>query len=220
MSESIIERLDRWQLQVVRDRYPGLRIQPESGEGLMLAGDLHFRAIGPDGQEVEDCYQVELQIPSRFPMTTPLVRETGGRIARNYHKLKGGYLCLGAPTDLRIRLIQSPTLLSFIDEILVPYLYGHTCFQRHEKMPFGELEHGSDGLLQHFETLFSAPNRSSALEFVRLSALRRRHANKRICPCGKGRRLGRCCNRRVNYLRDLLGRRWFRYQLSEVDTPQ
>jgi len=29
------------------------------------------------------------------------------------------------------------------------------------------------------------------------------------CPCGTGMRLGRCHNRKLNTLRDKLGRRWF-----------
>ena len=46
-------------------------------------------------------------------------------------------------------------------------------------------------------------------EFVRLTAMRKRHANKQACPCGSGRRLGRCHHRRINTLREQLGRRWF-----------
>lgn len=212
MAETISERFARWQLQELLVQYPGLRIQPGTDERLKLAGDLKFRATGPDGLEVEDSYQVELIIPSSFPQETPLARETGGRIAITYHKLRGGYLCLGTPTELRLRLIRSPTLLSFIERIVIPYLYGHTYYQAHGTMPFDELEHGTEGLLQHFMSLFSAPSRAAARMFVQLAALRRRLANKQACACGSGRRLGRCCNRRINRLRDLLGRSWFQSQ--------
>jgi len=37
-------------------------------------------------------------------------------------------------------------------------------------MAFDELEHGNDGLLQHFAALFGAPGRVSALEFVRVTS--------------------------------------------------
>jgi hypothetical protein len=56
-------------------------------------------------------------------------------------------------------------------------------------------------------------------EFVRLAALRRREANKHPCPCGSGRRLGRCHNRRVNHLRGRLGRSWFRASLASLRRP-
>ena len=45
-----------------------------------------------------------------------------------------------------------------------------------------------------------------ALPFCLLASMLRRRANKRPCPCGSGRRLGRCHNRKVNALRDRVGR--------------
>jgi hypothetical protein len=45
--------------------------------------------------------------------------------------------------------------------------------------------------------------------FVRLLAMKKRKANKVPCPCGTGMRLGRCHNRKLNTLREKLGRRWF-----------
>ena len=46
----------------------------------------------------------------------------------------------------------------------------------------------------------------SAIPYCMLAAMKRRLANKRPCPCGSGRRLGRCHNRRVNTLRNQVGR--------------
>jgi hypothetical protein len=84
-------------------------------------------------------------------------------------------------------------------------------------MPIDELEHGNSELLQHFAALFGVPGRASALEFVRAASLRRRVANKMACPCGSSRRLGRCHNRRVNRLRALLDRSWFRRELLAIE---
>jgi hypothetical protein len=217
MAETASERFERWRLGELLVRHPGLRIQPGRGDGLTLSGPIHFRATGPRGHEVEDNYLLELNIPSSFPNKTPLVREMGGRIAPTFHMFEGGNLCLGAPTELRIRLIRSPTLPSFVEQIVVPYLYGHTYFQAHGTMPFDELEHGADGLLDHFASLFASPSQIMAREFVRLASLPRRIANKHVCPCGKGVRLGRCCNRRVIRVRGLLGRAWFRSQVQLLD---
>lgn len=217
MPETVADRYARWRLQDTLLRYPGLRIKPSSGEGLTLAGELHFNATGPNGIAIEDTYEVELVVPADFPRRTPTAQETGGRIAPDFHKLVGDLLCLGAPTELRIRLLTSPTLITFIERIVIPYLFGHTYFKAHKQMPFDELEHGNDGLLQHFASLFGTPSRVAAQEFVRAASLRRRIANKRNCPCGSGRRLGRCHNRKVNRLRDLLGRSWFVQELRGLD---
>ncbi len=200
-----MERFNRWRLQDLLVRFRGLRVAPSRGTWLRLVGELNVHATGPDGRTLEDTYEVELLIPADFPRSMAKARETGGRIAPTFHKLKGDFLCLGARTDLRIRLVTSPTLLTFVEHLLIPYLYGHSYFKSFGVMPFDELEHGKNGLLQHFSSLFGAPSQTAALEFVRVASLRRRIANKLECPCGSRRRLGRCHNQRVNWLRKLLG---------------
>lgn len=218
MAETVAERFARWRLHELLVRHAGLRVAPSRGAAVKLVGELPFRVTGPDGMTLEDCYEVELQIPPDFPRGAPTARETGGRIAPTFHKLEGGFLCLGAPTELRIQLVTSPTLLTFVERIVIPYLFGHTYFQTHNVMPFDELAHGNKGLLQHFATLFGAPSLDAAREFVRAASTRRRVANKLACPCGSHRRLGRCHNRRVNRLRDLLGRSWFRDELLAIES--
>jgi hypothetical protein len=213
MAETAADRFARWRLQDTLLRYPGLRIAPSAGEELKLAGELRFRVTGPEGVTIEDSYEVELRVPADFPPRTPTAQETGGRIGPAYHKREGGLLCLGAPTELRIRLVTSPTLLAFVERVLIPYLFGHSYYTVHGKMPFGELEHGTAGLLQHFAGLFGVADRAAARGFVRAASLRRRVANKMPCPCGSRRRLGRCHNRRVNRVRALLGRAWFVQEL-------
>jgi hypothetical protein len=131
MAESTAARFARWRLQDTLLRYPGLRIVPSPGEGLTLAGELQFRATGPDGVTIEDTYDVELRVPADFPRGTPTARETGGRIGPKFHKLEGDLLCLGARTELRLRIVQSPTLLAFVERIVIPYLFGHTYFRAH-----------------------------------------------------------------------------------------
>jgi hypothetical protein len=146
----------------------------------------------------------------------PGVRETGGRISLDYHKLEGGQLCLGAPTALRLKLSVSPTLLTFVEGILIPYLYGHAYFLKHGKMPFGELDHGVAGIRDELARIFSVNGGARPEEFLRLAGLQKRRANKQPCPCDSGLRLGRCHNRRVNNFRDRMGRLWCRDEYERV----
>jgi hypothetical protein len=71
--------------------------------------------------------------------------------------------------------------------------------------------------------LFGVGPEAAVLGFVNLVAMKKRIANKKLCACGSGLRLGRCHNRRVNWLRDRLGRHWFRVvglQLVQEKIPQ
>ena len=216
MSASLRQRYEALQVEPALTDYPGLRIVPSRNGHLTLRGALEFRATGPQGEEIADSYDVELRIPSGFPTALPSAWETGGRVPSDYHTLDDGQLCLGAPTAIRLKLKSNPTLLGFINGLVIPYLYGHAYFLTHGKMPFGELDHGVEGLRHQLATMFGAHSGEHPEEFLRFTGMKKRDANKRPCPCGSGRRLGRCHNRSVNGQRRRMGRLWFRAEYVRV----
>lgn len=218
MIDSVRSRYERLQIDRLLEQYPGLRIIPSPDEDLILSGPVRFTATGPGGREITDGYDIELRIPPTFPDRAPLVRETADRIPHDYHKLTGDYLCLASPTRIRIELAQSPDIPAFVGQFVIPYLYGHSCHEQHGTMPYGELAHGPEGIREDLASLFDAPGTSRPEEFLRLAGMQKRRANKEACPCGSGRRLGRCHNRRVNDLRGKLGSKWFDVEYGRVVT--
>jgi hypothetical protein len=94
-----------------------------------------------------------------------------------------------------------PTIGAFVERVVVPYLYGHAYFARHGSMPFGELAHGTPGLESDVRRLFHLPLGPDAGEFLRLASLKRRHTNKRPCPCQSGQRVARCHRAVVHQVR-------------------
>ncbi len=177
---------------------------------LRIRGSLSFSAEVEGLERIDDAYEVDLVVPPNFPRNLPIVTATAGRIPRRFHTNSDGSLCLGSPTRQRLALGDSPTLLTFVEKVLVPYLYGFSFRERHRFLPFGELAHGKRGLLDDLSELFDVGDDSSVLEMVRLTGLKKRHANKQLCPCGRGKRVGKCHNLKLNALRNQLGRRWFR----------
>jgi len=65
------------------------------------------------------------------------------------------------------------------------------------------------GNRQDLALLFGTTRTDRVAEFARLTAMKKRQANKHPCPCGGGKRLGRCHHSSVNNLREQLGRGWF-----------
>jgi len=212
--------LRQWHEQIdlagLLECHDGLNIVPSFDSTLVVAGELPFNATGPDGTVIADSYTIRLEIPASFPDSIPSVWEVSERIPRDYHKLVGNKLCLGAPTQLRMVIAGSRSLLKFVEQLVVPYLYGHSYFERYQQMPFGELDHGAKGIRDFLRDLFDAIAAERPEEFLRLTSVRKRDANKKRCPCGSKRRLGRCHNRRVNHLRRIFGRRWFRDEYQQV----
>lgn len=216
MPESIVERHRRWGVAELLKRHPELRILPTSDETLNVGGELRFYVQGPSEEPIEDAYEVLIRFPMSFPNGIPTAFEKGGRIPRSHHTHPDGSLCLGAKTEIRLKLGPDSTLDCFVNGILIPYLFQFSFLKKHGRMPFGELKHGVHGLLDYFAFLYKVADRRSAKALVLLTSLKKRRANKKRCPCGSGRRLGRCHNRTVNDLRKRLGRKWFSEEYKEL----
>jgi len=205
MKLTAAERFRRSNIAELLVRYDGLRLFPSSGMTTCIAGTLTFRAEGRTTPTIVDSYDVRIEVPDEFPERMALVRETGGRIPATYHKLDNAALCLGSRVRLRLQMSGSSSVLRFVERCLIPYLYGYSYFSKTGEMPFGELHHGELGSLQDLASLLGM-EMGSAIAYCTLATMKRRRANKRPCPCGSGRRLGRCHNRKVNVLRDRVGR--------------
>lgn len=200
---------ESWRLGELLKEFPNLTVEPIVNGQARISGTLAFSLQYQDLESIADAYTVAIDIPDNFPKRLPGVRETGGRIPKRFHTNPDATLCLGSPSRQRLALGQDPTLLRFIKKCVTPYLYAYSYFQTHGVLPFGELPHGLDGVRQDYANLFGSSSETIA-EMVYLASLRKRHANRCVCPCGSGLRVGRCHNRKINLFRMQLGRSWFR----------
>lgn len=209
-------QLERWSVDEMLLAYPDLSLRPVVDGIVRIGGTLVFSADASGLERIDDAYEVEISVPMAFPRKLPLVKETGARIPRTFHTNPDSSLCLGSPVRLQLKLAKTPTLLGFVESCLIPYLYGFSYRQKHGQLPFGELDHGSKGIRHDFADLFGVKSDEAAVRMVALAGLKKRDANRRSCPCGSGRRLGKCHNRRVNELRNQLGRDWFQEQYRRI----
>jgi len=195
-----------------------MAVRPSQEAPLRLKGKFQFSAEHPVHGTVTDAFQLQIDIPAGFPRELPEVTETGGRIPRfgEYHVNSDGSLCLGSHLRLLIKLNTTPTLTGFTSSCLVPYLYAISLkLKSGGKLVFGELAHYGPGMLQDYAQLFTLESTGQARYALELLGMKKRIANKRLCPCGCGIRLGRCPFRhRLLPLRKLASRGWFRRQLK------
>jgi hypothetical protein len=206
VTETVAARFRKSEIATLLARYPGLRLVPSGSMALCVEGALRFCANGKKTEVIEDGYDVRIEVPENFPERMALAWEIGGRIPPTYHKLDNGALCLGSRIGLRLQMGKSPSILRFVERCVIPYLYGYSYSVKHGAPPFGELEHGELGSLQDLAGLLDVEDLRLAVDFCVLAATKRGRANKRPCPCGSGRRLGRCHNRKVNAVRGRVGR--------------
>ena len=200
--------------------YPGMSIAPSRGAGIVLRGFFSFSAASVEGAEMHYSYQLQIEVPKGFPRELPRVIEAGHRIPRDasYHVFPDGGLCLGSPLRLLQILRRRPNLVGWAQNCLVPYLYAVSHKLQHGgDFPFGELPHGKEGIVNDYMELLGLKERDQVIRAVELLGMKRRIANKAVCPCGCGRRLGRCSfNARLAKLRNVASRPWFRVHAARL----
>lgn len=157
-----------------------------------------------------------------FQKISPLsIHELKGGIPRKglYHINSGDdSLCLGSRLRLLVSVAKKPTLSGFAKNCLVPYLFAVSRkLLQGGDFTFGELAHGSLGEIADYTDLFGLQTADQVMRTIRYLGMKKRRANKLLCPCECGRRLGACSfNRRVRGFRQLAGRRWFRNVASDL----
>jgi len=199
--------------------YPKMIIAPTTNSSLVLKGEFDFSASRSDSPHIDDSYMLAIDVPSSFPREMPLVSETDHKIPRDgrYHVNPDNTLCLGSPLRLLWKLSQKPTLVGFAEECLVSYLYSISHKMMYGTFPFGELDHGNPGVIADYMDLFEVTNKKQVLQVLALLGIKKRLANKKICPCGCGKRLGACSfHFKVIGLRKLAERSWFRRHFSNL----
>lgn len=216
MSEDSTNAFGKQDILSLLEKYPGLSVRPQRDRSLILVGDLRFQANYRDLEQINDTYAIYIHIPKHFPRELPTVRDANGRISRSFHTNPDGTLCLGSPIRQFLNLQNDPTLVGFVDNCLIPFLYSHSYKEKSGKMPFGDLAHGRLGIVQEYMRLLRVDKEEACIKMLYLLSAKKRVANKKPCPCKSGRRLGRCHNHILNSLREVQSRSWFRNEYIEL----
>ena len=173
--------------------FSGLEINETEEGRFTVTGNLGF-TVTHDGKTIKDDYDIEIIIPDDYPDNPPMVKETGNRIPRdkdNHVYPTSGTLCLGAPVAVRMTFAQQRNLLWFVKEQVVRFLFSHSYKRDYGVMPFGELRHDSEGILDYYKELFAVKDNIAALEFLRILSSER-YDDYANCPCGSGLKIKKC----------------------------
>lgn len=183
------------------ETYVGMSLKPSSSDCFIISGMFPvFAQFGNDSSTlVNQEFHLEIVIPADYPNSLPVVKELeqSAQIPTSpeYHKNNDSSLCLGSPFALFSQLSQDSSLVEFAKACIVPHLVS-AILKKEKGIPFkqGELKHYDEGLEEDFAERFGIKFPLKYVSFI-LSRLgeKKRKANKKLCPCGSGRRLGACC---------------------------
>jgi len=182
----------RRQIVELTSVYTDLTNIVEGDYGVILSGSLPFEAPSDGLETITESFEIELTIPHDFPDALPQAKETAGRIEAEYdHRNPGGTLCLAVPVEQRRIFLEQPTLLGFVDRLVIPYLYGYCFWRIHGRHPFGEAAHGHQGILLHYMAVLSLKDEVAALAAI-CFLFERGYRGHHDCPCRSGLRVRAC----------------------------
>lgn len=179
--------------------YPCMALRPTSGDLYSIEG--YFPVAAQYGDDTETYvyrkFHLRLEVPLSYPDSLPRVYEVGdGALIPTqpeFHKNNDSSLCLGSPEALFSQIERDPSLVSYAQQFIVPYL-ASAILLKEKGIPFrqGELKHGNDGLEQDFESRYGLKLPLKVIVKVySLLGEKARSANKRLCPC-KACVIGKC----------------------------
>jgi hypothetical protein len=204
------------QMGEVQTEHPDLELVLSYSGEIIVQGAVRF-SINLKGNTVKDEYHIEMVIPTDYPDSPPTARETGNAIPDNFHKfIKSGNLCLGAPIEVRRAFAQHKTLLGFINLQVIPFLFSYSYFRDYGELPYGELAHGTPGLLDYYSTFFS-------VDFIKTMKLLKLLADDFApplmkCPCDSGKSLQDCHRHKLDELRPYYPPQAFAAELRNMIT--
>lgn len=171
------------------------RIKPSINEEIILEGNYEDRLYHKEYGEVQVSYKLRIQIPEDYPGSLPEVFEVSNKIKKlpENHVNYNGSLCLGAPIRLKSVVKRNPSLTYFFGKCIFPYLFAITIkMDTGKDFVFGELEHGSQGLIEDFKRLFNLSEEKQVFHMLELLSKNKKASNRLNCPCGCEKRLSTC----------------------------
>ncbi|TAJ95941.1 MAG: hypothetical protein EPO31_00535 [Gammaproteobacteria bacterium] len=180
------------QIAVLTAFHKGLANIARHDADTVVSGTLPFEASADGLETITESFEIELTVPDAFPESLPRVRETGGRIGNDYeHHNASGTLCLAVPVEQRRIFLENPTLLGFVNRLVIPYLYGYCFWKKHGRHPFDEAAHGYEGILRHYLDTLGLADEAKALAVI-CYLFEHGYRGHHDCPCGSGLRVRAC----------------------------
>jgi hypothetical protein len=183
----------------LRAHYPNLHLFIEADGSASVRGT--FPLLSPEGR-ILDRYQVTIEFLYDYPKNLPIVREVGGRIPwkKEFHMDSDGKACVLLPDERWRHFPEGAPFREFLNGPVRNFFLGQSLVALGEDWPFGEWGHGRNGVYEYYQELLQTDDRRTLVRFLYvLGKLNlKRHWD---CPCGRGRKIARCCQTKIVDLR-------------------
>jgi hypothetical protein len=178
----------------------------DKGIGYVINPDSSFE--NKDGVIIQDVYEIKIDLSSDEFL--PIVREIGGRILKSkekwgidkledLHIYPDGTLCLCVTTEEETRMPNGFNLKDFFENLLIPFFYYQSFFERYGKEPWKGYSHGDLGILESYlrqknpsPELITLFFDSLSDRFQRCLVNHIRFKGHELCICQSNRKFKKC----------------------------
>lgn len=175
----------------LRINYPQMTISADENETVIAEGDYCLDAEY-DGVRLVETFVIRVAIPPDYPKSVSSVKEISNIISSDYeHLYEDRSFCLGIDGELRMGILDNPSMVAFLEGPVRSYLYSALFYRRYGRYPFGDRAHGSFGIMQFYMEMFDVDNASQALDIIRFIEIGN-YRGHLPCPCGSGVKLRNC----------------------------
>lgn len=149
--------------QWLKEKLPTLSVSPDGSE---VSGSLTFTAaydsktgftwliqsgqVAP-GEVLTATYKIRIK-PGKEADDIPILTVEDDTIEKvlDRHFYTSGNACLCGPVEKQEFLRTGYSFIKYLDQLVVPFLYEQTYFDKYHKWPWGEYAHGAAGVFQSF----------------------------------------------------------------------
>ncbi len=197
------------EITLVRRRFPKLAlIGPSVWEGVVDVNATY------NEHHIQDIFQVIIGVSPNYPNEIPVLfvdKERLEAIAKKHslndkrdlhYNPTNGISCLCAKQEEKSKFPPGSTIADFVDNLVIPYLYGLSFYDSNGRWPWGEYSHGGLGLLEYYvlnridltkeDILIVAGILGKDDRWAMFSKLLLKPSPSRSCPCGSSKGIEKC----------------------------
>ena len=183
--------LFRSEIPALVSKYPTLKEDEKNGE-VIVAGDL--KIIDSNGKHWET-YSVEIYCGDQYPNRFPVLFETSNKIPKiaDWHIYEDTLSCCVnvLPQEI-LRCLEGITLVQYVDEEVIPYLFNQTHRKVEGYYVNGEYGHGLYGLYEFYAKILNTNDIKRIVQLMLMIANMSRPGRTSECFCGSGRKFRYC----------------------------
>lgn len=169
--------------------------QARNGYKYIITGPYAFKA-NIKGQIVNDCFEVEVSFGEDYKQNLPVVKEIGGRIAKDVDKnhINGdGTCCLGIDHAVKKLLGPNFTLLDFFNIAMTNYFAQYSLKEKLGYWPNGESAHFTQGIIDYYLESFKLKDLNGVIKFLQdLVNMKKLPKGFQKCNCGCNKLVKNC----------------------------